>query len=96
MRLFAKNYNGTNSKIVSFFVPTLEISVDMLKRQLQKDPTVITQLGLLEAFNLSKLQIGMAMSDGNEKGLFCAFESSKSLKANDVKADTVLLISLQP
>jgi hypothetical protein len=94
VRLFAKNYNKSNSTIVSFFVPTLEISVDMLKRQIQKDANLVRQLGLLDAFNLSHLKIGSLMRDGNDKNVFCAFECSESLIANGVKEDTVLLFSI--
>jgi hypothetical protein len=58
-------------------VPTLEISVDMLRRTLSKDKHACKALGLLDQndkIDISKLQLGKLDND-----LFTAYSSIESL-----------------
>ena len=77
---------------VGLAIPTLEISVDMLKKYIQRDSHIIKQLGLASTFSthISALQIGIVTLDSDsqssqERGTFCAFEQSKSLKSQGLK-----------
>jgi hypothetical protein len=78
VRLFsAENIELGNVKETAITIPTLELSVDMLRQTIYKDKNVIRALGLLdnnEKLELSRLQIGKM-----ENGLFSAYSSIESL-----------------
>jgi hypothetical protein len=60
-------------------IPTLEISVDMLRRTIYRDKNIIRTLGLLdtsEKMELSRLQIGSV-----EQNIFSSYSSMESLNA---------------
>ena len=74
-------------------IPTLEISVDMLKRFIQKDKHALRTLGLLESDNFNNMQIGNLMEDGPETGTFGAFRLTDSLKMVGLKEEDVIYCS---
>jgi hypothetical protein len=78
VKLFvADNIESRNIKEASIVVPTLEISIDMLRRCIYRDKGVVKHLGLLEnhdRMELSNLQVGTVNDN-----LFSSFSSTDSL-----------------
>ena len=74
--------------------------MDMLKRYIQRDSHIIKQLGLAGVFSthISALKVGFvslesdSLSSLQEKGTFCAFEPSKSLKSQGLKDNHTIWI----
>lgn len=99
-RLFLRIYQAKDGDVpdkeAAISIPTLEISVDMLKKYIQRDGNIVKQLGLFEIVGNStiSLQIGTVSLDADisEKGTFCSLESSKSLKSQGVDDDQTLWI----
>ena len=86
-RIFLKNFED-KTKISAIYIPTLEISVDMLKREIQKDKNAVKSLGLAEAHSI--LKIGIVAEASNT---FCAFQGSASLLELKVQQDDQLFVS---
>lgn len=77
-------------------IPTLEISVDMLKRYINRDSHIVKQLGILDfSGNLTNIQIGTLNFDlDRDKGTFCSFGATASLKGLGLKENDILWLCI--
>ncbi len=74
-------------------IPNLDISVDMLKTYIHRDSSIVRNLHMQSVANLSNLQVGtVEREDPDDKGSFCAFRSSCSLKELGVDNHDVLYL----
>jgi hypothetical protein len=89
-------------------IPTLDMSVDMLKRQISQDFFVIKQLqigqtqskpafdaalGNVQPFKLGKM-VSLAAEDGKHKQKFEAFDFTESLQSLDIENGDTIWIKL--
>lgn len=84
-RLNLKTF-GDDIKCCSIFVPTLEISVDMLKRFIQNDKFIVKQLGIVD---MSSVQVGIIIDKK-----FSAFKGTLSLIELNISFDDELFIHI--
>ena len=98
MRLHLKVYDSEIGEIpgrdAGVSIPNLDISVDMLKAFIQKDASIVRNLHLQKLAHLSNLQVGTVdREDPDDKGSFCGFRATCSLKELGVANHDILYIS---
>ena len=89
MRLYNPDGDEVEAAIT---VPTLEISVDMLKRYILRDSFVVKTLGLFLS-DQESLKVGTVNYDNIENaGTFCAFEATESLKKIGLEEESIVWV----
>lgn len=95
MRVIIKNF-GSNDQ-VAIYVPTLEISVHMLKRLLLRDYSAMKQLGISAETKkeLFTFQIGSLLDTeiaGDAERPFSVYPLTESLSSLGIQADGVVYL----